>query len=169
MAGVAPLIRSALDTAQAEWGAPLRRAPLSTEGSHFVEILLDNRDGATHVLSTLLMDAGKSAQDQMMNLTKALFANAIKQTEHIRIFADPSDSDVLVVRFRILCTEASGRSGVESVKTILDTGQSQLQQIAAVSGFSLSGSSTFSGRTVEAEYQVAPFSAIITLLAAAAQ
>jgi hypothetical protein len=168
VSGSTPLDRDLLDVTQAEWGDAMPRAPLSMEGDHFIEILLDNRDGATHVLSTLLTDTGAS-DDQMMDLTIALFGNAIRQTESIRIFADPSDNDGLDVRFRILCSESSGRSGVESVKTVLDTAMSQLEPLATIPGLNFSGSSTFSGRTVEAEYQLSPFSAIINLLALATQ
>ena len=177
--GNVPVPSSILDAMTMEWGSAHKRVPLKMDGNHFIEAVIDNRDGAAYTLVLLLTNQeppkananqgnqGQNPAQAMQQAQLSFLTNSLKQTESVHLIGEPGPADVLDLTVTFTCTKESGRAGPETVKTVLDTGLTQgAPVLESVYGLNLAGESQIKGQTVVGTYKLSPFSKLLDMFTA---
>lgn len=176
--GALPLDTAATDYFAGQWTRTAYQPPLETVGGHFVEVLLDNRTGMGFLLTvmsiaatdpTLLVapdpDAEVAPEVRMAQAQMTFLINSLKKVDALRLYADPAVDDTLAISLDIACDPAAGRSGPETVKTVLDTGLGQLQELLLAGyGIDLQGKTRIEGEKLVGEFTAKPFSAVLAMV-----
>lgn len=143
-----PVIRKAWEST---WSARSIQAPLSMNQDHFLELLLDNRDGGAFlVLGTLLMqDVDEQPQGTM---DPNVIADTLSDIVSCRVTADRSAPDTLAIQVRFACVDHITEQTKGMFRFFYEMALGTLQQQAQLQGMALEGTSVWKGSNLEGEY-----------------
>jgi hypothetical protein len=122
--GVARMDRTLLANLKAEWKGPAPTEPLHAEGTHLLELVVDNRDGsAVAIAGTVAATQGYDVAEIFNPGRMGIVANIAS----MRLQADLTPENTLKVRLIVECTPQTDSPSVDIIKMMVDMGLGQIQ------------------------------------------
>lgn len=171
LTGSVPILTDALDAAVVDWADSSRLSPLSLEGGHLFEAVIDNRDGGAYLaIASLIaahgMELDKSIQE--ISVSSFQFVRTIRITaDNMRLLKKNAyaATDGLLIQLAIeIMPEARNRLGVVNLKAALDKAfERQGADFERRHKLSFSGSSEWNENIIEYEYRLDELPKAVTL------
>jgi len=160
--GAEPLSQRNLALLEEYWGTVSPLSSLELEGGHFMEAVMDLRDGRGFLLLADWLGRGVPP-DSLTHPTQLV--HFVKNVATIRIFLNlPSESD-LAVQFRIECRPEATDSDVNSLRFLLNSSFAQLQQaLDAYYGISIEGAIEVEGLRILGAYRLSPVDRVLAAM-----
>ena len=163
--GAIRLPPAALDTVHNQWGIVQPMKPLEIEGEHFVEAVLDNRDGAAFALLCGLYLKGGGVPPNQFNILDPNVVKGVKNIACLRLAVDIKSDTELGVGVRVECGPAASEDAVQSIKFLLDQARAAARTALKQDfGADLSGGFNREALAVVGQFTISPFEPILKWL-----
>lgn len=150
--GAMPLEPQGVALLRENWGIVAPLAPLTLEGGHLFELVLDMRDGRGFLL--LAEFIGYHQPPNAMTHPSQIVHLLYKLSE-IRLFVDVAGPDELAATLRLELRPDLEEGDAKSMSFLLNTIMSQQgPRLRATTGLEIQGTSTAEGLTVTGEYAI---------------
>lgn len=153
--------KAILDNLATQWANANVSAPLKVDGSHLVELVLDNRDGGTVALIAGI--AAMQGLDISSYLTEGRLG-VIAAIGSIRAQTDVLPDGNLKLHLVIDGVEGGDPSMMGVLQFGVEMGYGQAKALAATKGLVIEGASVAKGNTIEGDYTINNLDKILAML-----
>lgn len=161
--GTAPIDPLIVEKMGAFWTPGKVSAPLSVEGGHLFELVLDNRDGSALALIGSLIPAFKKDMDLSSMLNEGRMG-VIEPLAVARLQVDISDEDVVTAHLELECKPDADESMATILMFALETGFYQVKPALDQMGVKLEGKTSLQGKTAVGDYTISNLGPWLALL-----
>ncbi len=150
--GEIPVQDETVDLVRGRWHTPMPDTPLTLDGGHFVEFVLDQRDGRGFALLAEVF--GADAKPGALNSPKEML-NLVKFVDTFHCYMDPVSSKTMKLRFEAVFSPDASDSDVNSFKFLATLTMLQLvEPLKKNYGVKLNGEAKVKGHSVIGEYRL---------------
>lgn len=151
MQGTMPLSSSAVSVVKSRWGKELLSLPPlePPEDDHFIEALLDNRDGGGLVAVMSLLDVYEVPLDRLLQSDLAQVWEAIRD---VRFYGDIDEAEAMPIHFEVAFQETAPAQLLQGFTV---TFGSFIEQLRGRLDDPFEGSGAMDGFTYKADYTLA--------------
>lgn len=159
--GQAPLPQASVDLVHEHWGIISPLSALRLEGGHFVEAVLDLRDGRGFaIVGWLTRDVPEKSP-----LHASQLVHFLKKMSDIRLDMDIQSQDLATVTLRIECRPESRDSDVNSLRFLLNTVYQQAEpSLESTYGIEIESDTAIEDLTLTGTYEVRHWKRLLPLL-----
>ncbi len=158
--GVAKLDRTLVANLKSAWKDPAPAEALRVDGSHLIELAIDNRDGSGMAIAGLIVaNFGQNISDLVSEGRMGIIADI----GDARLTADITPENALKVRLTVECTPSTDAASVDIIKMLVDMGLGQIQGQLAKYG-DVKTQTSEQGKTVVADITFPDVNAVLNTL-----
>ena len=160
--GTVPMEPEAQEAAWFLWNQSFKAAPVPVEGGHFIEIVMDNRDGGAYLAVASLLQAFDIEMDKTQT---DISLSSLKFILKARMHVDVTSGDTLMLSFTIVVRpEAVNRLGVINLKVGIDELFTRWgETLASKHDITLVGQSEWEENVMEFRYRISDARKMIRL------
>ncbi len=154
--GSMPVSQPVLAKVSEIWAGPASADSLPIRGGHFIETVLDNRDGGAFAALVALNPAFVNSKEMQMA------GGVLGKIHALRMHADPITTDEMAIQLRIECDPNGEENPAETFKFLLELSLPNIKkEIEQKHGLILEGASKVEGRDLVGDYTLTGLDAVL--------